>query len=86
MMFWRRRWPGLTPKALRRNIVPASRLDETRNDARKSGIIVMHCRRCRAKMQMQSHRAHKQEKWRCPQCQAVRMKPAQYRRQGSKQK
>lgn len=46
----------------------------------------MHCRRCRAKMQMQSHRAHKQEKWRCPQCQAVRMKPAQYRRQGSKQK
>ena len=42
---------------------------------------VMHCRRCRVKMRVDAHRPHKQEKWRCPQCRAVRMKPAAYRRQ-----
>ncbi len=40
----------------------------------------MHCPRCRIKMQVQAHRPHKQEKWRCPRCWAVRMKPAAYRR------
>lgn len=40
----------------------------------------MRCPRCRTKMQVETHRPHKQEKWRCPQCGKVRMKPASYRR------
>ncbi len=40
----------------------------------------MTCPRCRTKMTVAAHRPHKQEKWRCPKCGKVRMKPASYRR------
>lgn len=40
----------------------------------------MTCPRCRTKMKIAAHRPHKQEKWRCPKCGKVRMKPASYRR------
>ena len=30
-------------------------------------------------MQVQAHRPHKKEKWRCANCRAVRMKPVQNR-------
>jgi hypothetical protein len=37
-------------------------------------------------MKVRRHRPHKKEKWVCPKCRKVRMKPARYRRSGRRKK